>query len=190
MYVTYEAFRSSSEVFYIRIIAALAIANIIGIIIGFLHAKKSTLTQVLDKECHVEHNPSNINSVGYFYTKELFTLFKLVAIGACIAAFVQTMLPPSVVISIAQDPIMAIVAMIALAFIISVCSSVDSFIALAYRHTFHTGAIVAFLVAGPLIDLKMLILLRQTYNNKALIVMTSLALFLSFITGVLVYYYV
>ena len=57
----------------------------------------------------------------------------------------------------------------ALAMIVSICSNVDSFFALSFASTFTPGSIVAFLLVGPLVDVKMLALLRTTFRSKVLV---------------------
>ena len=59
--------------------------------------------------------------------------------------------------------------MIALAMVVSICSNVDSFFALSFASTFTPGSIVAFLLVGPLVDVKMLALLRTTFRSKVLV---------------------
>jgi uncharacterized membrane protein YraQ (UPF0718 family) len=60
-----------------------------------------------------------------------------------------------------------------LAFVISMCSNVDAFFMLGLGPIFLPGATVAFLVFGPMIDIKMLALLRTTYTGKTLAILTA-----------------
>ena len=64
---------------------------------------------------------------------------------------------------------LAVGAIVGLAFIISVCSNVDAIFILPFASTFLPGSIVAFLVFGPIIDIKMLALMRTTYAARALV---------------------
>ena len=77
--------------------------------------------------------------------------------------------PRSALLAIGSNPALSIVAMIALAMIVSICSNVDSFFALSFASTFTPGSIVAFLLVGPLVDVKMLALLRTTFRSKVLV---------------------
>ena len=56
-----------------------------------------------------------------------------------------------------------------LAMVVSICSNVDSFFALSFASTFTPGSIVAFLLVGPLVDVKMLALLRTTFTTRTLV---------------------
>ena len=61
-----------------------------------------------------------------------------------------------------------------LAFVVSICSTVDAFFILSFGATFLPGAIVAFLVLGPMIDVKMLALLRTTFTGRTLVQLTAI----------------
>ena len=58
--------------------------------------------------------------------------------------------------------------MMALAMVVSICSNVDAFFALSFASTFTPGSIVAFLLVGPLVDVKMLALMRTTFTWRTL----------------------
>ena len=89
-------------------------------------------------------------------------------IGSAIAGAVQVLVPRETLLAIGSDPALSIVAMIALATVVSICSNVDSFFALSFASTFTPGSIVAFLLVGPLVDVKMLALLRTTFTTRTL----------------------
>ncbi|MEZ5213598.1 MAG: permease [Microbacterium sp.] len=90
-------------------------------------------------------------------------------IGSALAGAVQVLVPRSALLAIGSNPALSIVAMILLAMIVSICSNVDSFFALSFASTFTPGSIVAFLLVGPLVDVKMLALLRTTFRSKVLV---------------------
>jgi uncharacterized membrane protein YraQ (UPF0718 family) len=48
---------------------------------------------------------------------------------------------------------------------------VDAFFALSFASTFLPGSITAFLVIGPIIDVKMLALLRTTFRVRFLVLL-------------------
>ena len=65
-----------------------------------------------------------------------------------------------------------VLALIALAFVIAICSHVGAFFALSLASSFSPGALIAFLVFGPMIDVKMLAMLSTTFRARALAVVT------------------
>ncbi|WP_236645780.1 permease [Brevibacillus sp. VP] len=51
--------------------------------------------------------------------------------------------------------------MMGLGFIFSLCSEADAFIAASFSNTFSKGSLLAFMVFGPMIDLKNTLLLQM-----------------------------
>ena len=81
---------------------------------------------------------------------------KYLIVGAFLAAFVQTFLPQQSVQSFVALPVIEIVAMMSLAAILSLCSESDAFIALSFSQIgFGPSAQLAFLVFGPMVDMKL-----------------------------------
>ncbi|PSR17255.1 hypothetical protein C8255_13625, partial [filamentous cyanobacterium CCP3] len=112
---------------------------------------------------------------------ELRELGAVLVIGSAIAAFVQVAVPRDVILSLGQGPVTSIVAMMALAWVVSICSTVDSFFALSFASTFTSGALLAFLVFGPMIDLKNISLLLTVFKGRAIIYLFVLAAQLTFL---------
>ena len=122
------------------------------------------------------------------FRDEVSLMLKVLCLGALIAGATQVFVPRDVLTSLGSDPFLSILAMIALAFIISICANVDAFFALAYSNTFTIGSIVAFLVFGPMIDIKMLTMMRTTYKVRLLAVITLLVTLTSILIGLVVNY--
>jgi uncharacterized protein len=77
-------------------------------------------------------------------------------------------------------------AMMLLALIVSVCSTVDAFFALSFASTFTTGSLLAFLVFGPMIDLKSLGLILTIFKKRALIYLFSISALMTFLFSLFV----
>jgi uncharacterized membrane protein YraQ (UPF0718 family) len=60
-----------------------------------------------------------------------------------------------------------------LAMVVSVCSSVDAFLALGFAAQVTPGALLAFLLLGPVIDLKLVGLLGLLFRPRGLILTTA-----------------
>ncbi len=78
-------------------------------------------------------------------------------IGACIAATFNTAINQQIILPLATSPFLSILAMMLLAFILALCSSTDAFIAASFV-TFPFAAKLAFLVFGPVFDVKLFFL--------------------------------
>ena len=97
-------------------------------------------------------------------TGDVMFMGRFLVMGAAIAAAVQTFVPQTLVGKVADLPILSLVAMMALAFLMSLCSESDAFVASSFT-LFGPSAQLAFLVAGPMIDLKLAALYAGTYSK-------------------------
>lgn len=98
---------------------------------------------------------------------ELFEMSRYLIIGALLAATLQTVVPQQPLLALGDGPLVSVLVMIGLAVLLSICSTVDSFIALSFVNTFTPGAILAFLVFGPMIDIKSTLMLTTTFSRRA-----------------------
>ena len=101
------------------------------------------------------------------------------SIGVCITALFNTGIAPGAewLDSLATNPTAAPAALMALAFVLSLCSTSDAFIA-ATLDKFSWGAKLAFLTFGPMMDVKLLFL-YQSVLNKRFIVCLAISLFIT-----------
>jgi uncharacterized membrane protein YraQ (UPF0718 family) len=115
---------------------------------------------------------------------EFFELFQFLVVGAALAAFVQVFVDQSFLTS-AQGVYLSIIAMMALAFLLSICSSVDAFVVAGLGGGLGTGPILAFLVFGPLINLKNMPLYLRLFTAHAVVLLTVVVTQLAFAGAVI-----
>jgi len=97
-------------------------------------------------------------------TTDFILLGKYLIIGAAVAAALQTFVPQSIIGAVADAPILNILAMMALAGVLSLCSESDAFVAASFVQ-FGMGAQLAFLVFGPMVDAKLGFLYAGTFSR-------------------------
>jgi uncharacterized membrane protein YraQ (UPF0718 family) len=107
--------------------------------------------------------------------QELRELGGVMVLGSAIAATIQVLSPRELILSLGSGPISSIVAMMLLASAVSICSTVDSFFALSFASTFTSGSLLAFLVFGPMIDIKGVGLMLSIFRPRALFYLFGLA---------------
>lgn len=88
-------------------------------------------------------------------------------IGSMLAAGMQTIVPQSTLLAIGSDAFLSVVAMMTLAFVLSLCSTVDAFVALSFITTFSPAAILGFLVFGPMVDIKSALMFLSVFRRRA-----------------------
>lgn len=113
--------------------------------------------------------------------QELRELGAVLVLGSAIAAAIQVLAPRELILSLGIGPIVSILTMLVLATVVSICSTVDSFFALSFASSFTSGSLLAFLVFGPMIDLKGIGLMLSIFKPKAVIYLFVLAAQLTFL---------
>jgi uncharacterized membrane protein YraQ (UPF0718 family) len=116
-------------------------------------------------------------------SREFLSLALLLVAGCAIAALVQTLLPRQWLLAVGSAPTLSIVALMLLALVVSVCSSVDAFLALGFAAHVTPGAVLAFLLLGPVIDLKLVGLLGLLFKPRGLLLTTAGACLLVLLIG-------
>ncbi|MEA5564264.1 MULTISPECIES: permease [unclassified Anabaena] len=113
--------------------------------------------------------------------QELRELGGVMVLGSAIAAAIQVLAPRELILSLGAGPITSILVMLVLAAVVSICSTVDSFFALSFASTFSTGSLLAFLVFGPMIDIKSVGLMLSMFKPKTIFYLFALAGQLTFL---------
>lgn len=189
---THQAFGFDDGILVARLLGGFLIANLIG----WLYAKhpepETLLTARFAEQCRIDdeshEHPTKWQQTLDLFVRETSILMPALVIGALVAGGIQVIVPREILVALGSDPLWSIVAMMVLAFIISVCSNVDAFFILPFAATFLPGSIVTFLVFGPIIDIKMLALMRTTYSTQTLIQITTVVGLVAAALGLMVNY--
>jgi uncharacterized membrane protein YraQ (UPF0718 family) len=115
--------------------------------------------------------------------EDFIHLARYFVVGTLVAAVLQRVMPPGTLSSFAGGPTLAIVALMGLALVLSVCATVDSFVALTLLAAFPPGAVVAFLVVGPLLGLKSLLLYSSAFPRPVVLTLALVTTALCFLGG-------
>ncbi|WP_026079948.1 permease [Spirulina subsalsa] len=107
--------------------------------------------------------------------QEMRELGAMLVLGSATAAAIQVLAPRELVLSLGQGTVTSILAMMLLAALVSICSTVDAFFVLAFASTFTTGSLLAFLVFGPMIDIKAIGLMISIFKPKVILYLFAIA---------------
>ncbi len=189
---TVAAFPNNPEIVIFRMGAALFIANFLGILLSFNKNDERFLTEEFYKEvCDHDHSHNHKNKLAQAldtFQSEFSIMITALTFGSVIAAFSQSFIPREAIQSIGSNPFLSILAMILLAFVISICANVDAFFASSLANRFTLGSLTSFLVFGPMIDIKILTMLKSTFKFKFLVLVAGFVFLFSVIIGLLVNY--
>ena len=86
-------------------------------------------------------------------------------IGAGAAASLQTAVPRGVVNAFSGSPVFSVLALGALAVLLAICSEADAFVAAGLKQ-FSLTARLAFMVVGPMVDIKLIALQAGTFGRR------------------------
>ena len=142
--------------------------------VGLLERRSGLVGAIGAKVQPVKVTRPPLQEVLQHGSREFLDLAALLVLGCAIAATVQTLLPRNWLLAVGGAPTISVLSLMLLAVVVSVCSSVDAFLALGFAAQVTPGALLAFLVLGPVVDLKLLGLFRVLFKPKA-IALTSAA---------------
>lgn len=87
-------------------------------------------------------------------------------LGAVLAAIAKANIDPAQIESLSREqPFLAIPAMMLLAFVMCLCSEADAFVAASFTNV-HVSAKLGFLVFGPMMDIKLLLMYTRVFRPR------------------------
>ena len=111
----------------------------------------------------------------------MFDVLKYLMLGALIASLVQVLLPRNIITEFKNNNILSIIILMMFAYLISLCSTSDSFIGKSLLSTFTKNSILAYLLLGPMIDIKNTVVLLGNFKTKFVITLITLIFIFVFI---------
>ncbi len=183
---TYQAFGWNDGILVSRVVGGFVIANLVGWLVDLHPDPSRLLTPTWAAACAApaggEARPS-LGRVASLFRDEVSAMLPALFFGAAIAGLIQVAVSRETLVGVGGHPVYGVLALIALAFVIAICSNVDAFFALSLASTFSPGALVAFLVFGPMIDVKILAMLSTTFRVRALTAITVLVALAAAVLG-------
>lgn len=187
----------SGPVFWGRIGLTLLIAVLTGLIFSRSSMSGSLLRQEAlpvnltaeppTTNSLVEKKPAlfdRLRQVMLIAVDEFFEMGRYLILGALLAAMMQTFISQSALLQVGQGPVLSVIVLVALAVLLSICSTVDAFIALAFTGSFTGGAVLAFLVFGPMVDIKSTFMFLQVFKPRAVLYLILLPLMFTLVSTV------
>ena len=190
---TYNAFPTMPQMALWRFLFGFAGAVIIGFIAGRFAGRPVLKDSVSDAvavcgcghehehehececSCGHEHEHDNgsrsgaweaIRSVLAHTGDELKSVGAYLIFGALIAAAMQLLVPKDVISGIGSGSVSSTLAMMLLAFVMSLCSEADAFVASTFMTQFPAAAVLGFLITGPMIDIKNTMMLMGSFKKR------------------------
>lgn len=184
---TYQAFGWDHGILVGRIVGGFVIANLVGWLFSRHPRPTELLTPRFEASCRAHRDQpargDRMRRSALGFAEESTAMLPALVLGSFVAGLIQVGVPREVLGALGANPVWSVLALMALAFVIAICSNVDAFFILSFGSTFMPGAIVAFLVFGAMIDIKMLALLRTTFTTATLARMTAVVALATLVLG-------
>ena len=188
---TYAAF-GFSFIFWARIVLTLIISVAVGLVFGAKTPlvrvlRPRTLAPVFGGSTAGSPTPSfgmRVQAAMAVAADDFFDVGRYLVVGSLLASALQTFVPQSALVSIGRDGVTSVLALQLLAYVLSVCSTVDAFLALSFVNTFTAGSIVAFLVFGPMVDIKSTLMFLGLFRGRAVLYLIVLTFLMALLAGV------
>lgn len=170
LFSTAVAYRGRHQLEMVAGRAVLGLA--IAIVIGTFLARRGVTPRDLGGHDHHHHAGRTRGFVDHLAADVLF-MGKFLVIGAALAAAMQTIVPQSVFTGALTTPFFGALIMIVLAFVLSLCSEADAFVAVSFIQ-FPLSSQLAFLTAGPVLDFKLAMLYGGTFGRMFVVRLAAL----------------
>ena len=112
-------------------------------------------------------------------TADFLGVAQYLIVGAFVAAVAQAFVDRSLLLGLASLPSLSILAMTALAVALNLCSESDAFIAASFSGLMPPAAQMAFMLTGPMFDLKLLLMYQAVFRKRVIAVLAGLVLLLT-----------
>lgn len=199
LFATAVAFRYQPDMVWLRGGLAFVIASVVGLVIGQWGNHEQLLAGGVARdrehdhhhhhdEHEHEHSISLLDKLRMVMDQtgaEFLGMMQVLLLGAGLAAATQVLIPRSAITGVGTGVVLAILAMMSLAFVLSICSTVDAFFALSYQSLFPTPALLAFLVFGPMLGMKTTGLMLTAFRPRVVLAIGAVTAELVFLSALL-----
>ena len=178
-----------------RMVIGYLVAVTIGLLVELLFNKQPVLADgVLDNptQCRSRHPHQQDNQPLNFSGKvalalqhaaaDFLDIGRFLIFGAFIAGILQTVIARSEMSLFAGSPVFSILAMMALAIILNLCSEADAFVAASFRTVLPITAQMAFMMLGPMLDIKLVLMYFRIFRRRLIIALAAMTFSIVFLT--------
>lgn len=188
VFSTYMAFGEDVKIAFLRMGLGLFIALMIAGTICVLFKKNQLKIskgyfEAEDQTAFKQPINKRIKAMFEHAIDEFFDMAKYLIIGAILASLVQTFISTKSIMGLGEGLLGSTLVMMGLAYILSLCSEADAFIAASFGHIFPKTSILGFLIYGPMLDLKNTIMMMSVFKFR--FVITLMMIITATVLGIL-----
>jgi uncharacterized membrane protein YraQ (UPF0718 family) len=177
----------------LRAAGAYLIAVLVGLAVWKLLGEENVLrpegagaqNSETDEHTHASHG-GVLRDILVIAAGDFLLIGATLVVGAAIAALINSGFSRAAMEPFANNPWTAVSGMMGLAIALNLCSEADAFVAASF-YAFPLAAKLAFLVLGPMVDVKLMLMYTTVFRPKAIVAISGTVILLVFILGVLGY---
>lgn len=178
---TAVAFPAQPEIVLGRFVASLLAAVIMGWLWIRL-GKEDWIRRRVRKHAHGETSVQVFRATA---KHDFLHAGGFLVLGGVMAATLNVTVPRDLYASVAENPVLAVLALSTLAVVLAICSEADAFVAASLTE-FSTTALLAFMVVGPMVDVKLVALQSGTFGRAFAFRFAPVTLVVAILSAVLV----
>jgi uncharacterized membrane protein YraQ (UPF0718 family) len=163
----------------IRLLSAFFIASAIGLIMGKLAPSRPLAADAC--KWHQDHAHDHGGRLKKRFlaalnhgVDEFLDVAQYLVVGAFIAGLLQTIISRQAFFLLASTPVLGLPLMMLLAFVLNLCSEADAFVAASFRGILPLSAQMAFMVLGPMLDIKLIIMYLGVFRKSTILLLSGL----------------
>ena len=194
---------------FYRMAGGIVVSFIIGLIIHFLIDGKFILNSqpgraldILNQDgsglpvtdcgcgstghCHLHSYDSDgitvkVRHLFHHSIDEFFDTGRFFVTGILITSAFQTFIPRSCLEKAGNSFPLSELFMSGYAFILSICSQTDAFIARSFSDSFSMAALLCFMISGAMMDIKTMIMLKSVFRTRFIVMLTVMIVFFTLV---------
>jgi hypothetical protein len=185
---TAVAYALSWDFAFLRLMFGYCTAVFVSLVFGLAFRKDKGLLLHLNPFPMHEQGPVGMSGTPSHYigrirsalmhgAEDFLDMSSFLVMGAFVTALVQSTLDRGFFYSLAATPSLGIVLMMLLAVLLSICSEADAFLAASFRSSLPLSAQMAFMVLGPMLDLKLIFMYLGVFKKRAIVLVAGTASF-------------
>ncbi|MFH1981595.1 MAG: permease [Pseudomonadota bacterium] len=185
---TTVAYGGSSTIAIHRLLLGYGVAATIGLVMDRLFSKNAAVIPApFEAESPAGHIVSTSRSARLIQalrhgSADFLDMGRFLVFGAFIAGLLQALVARNAFAAVAGSMPLSIAAMMILAVVLNLCSEADAFVAAAFRTTLPMTAQMAFMVLGPMLDMKLVLNALSVFRKRAVAALAGFTVSAVFLT--------
>jgi uncharacterized membrane protein YraQ (UPF0718 family) len=154
-------------------------------------ASESPAEEHHEEEEHTHERPTvwkRLSNISETALHDFIDITVFLILGALLAAGTRMIVTPKDIGAWSENsPLLAILAMMALAVVLCLCSEADAFVAASFT-TLHPAAKMSFLVLGPMLDFKLYMMYTRVFRPRLIYTVFGSVIVLTLVYSLVLYF--